>query len=305
MFQVFSRVKNHRPELWAATERGQILALLVPVRITLMNGLIAHLTAREVAYGSVLCSPSVAGHQALAVLLQSYVREAKVRSLFTELRNLDCLEDVQPILNDSGFRYEPHLNYLIDLKRTPEAIFNSIGRRTRKNIRHALNRSEVVTEEVNAREQISICYDLLSQTYRAARVPLADRSLFEAAYDVLYPRGLVRFTLARVGPTPIATSVELLYKDVVYGWYAGMDRSYGSYVPNELLMWDILRWAAGCGYRVYDFGGAGKPNEEYGVREFKAKFGGELVSYGRNVCTHAPARLWLSTKGFQVLRRWL
>ena len=29
--------------------------------------------------------------------------------------------------------------------------------------------------------------------------------------------------------------------------------------------------------------GAGKPNEKYGVRDFKAEFGGELVEYGRNL----------------------
>ena len=27
--------------------------------------------------------------------------------------------------------------------------------------------------------------------------------------------------------------------------------------------------------------GAGKPNESYGVRDFKAKFGGQLVEHGR------------------------
>ena len=45
---------------------------------------------------------------------------------------------------------------------------------------------------------------------------------------------------------------------------------------------------------VDDFGGAGKPDEPYGVRTFKAKYGGELVNYGRYVCVHSRGRLAIS-----------
>jgi hypothetical protein len=38
------------------------------------------------------------------------------------------------------------------------------------------------------------------------------------------------------------------------------------------------------------------------VRDFKSKFGGELVDYGRNRCAHSLWRLWLSEKGYQLLR---
>lgn len=60
----------------------------------------------------------------------------------------------------------------------------------------------------------------------------------------------------------------------------------------------------GNGYRLYDFG-TGRPDVEYGVRDFKAKFGGELVCYGRNTCVHAPRLLWLSERGYRLVRRWL
>jgi len=302
---VFSRVKGHQPELWAATRDGRVLALLLPVRITLMNGLLRYFTTRAVAYGGVLCAPGAEGQEALALLLRTYTQEVDGAPLFTELRNLSDMEAVQPILRQHGFVYEDHLNYLIDLKRPPEAILQSIGRRTRKNIRRGLRRGAVVVKEVQEREQVTACYDLLGQTYRAAQIPLADRSLFEAAFDLLYPKGMVRFTLARVGQDPAAASVKLLYKGVVYGWYGGMDRSYGSYMPNELLTWDILRWGAENGYRLYDFGGAGKPDEEYGVRDFKAKFGGELVSFGRYTCIHFPHRLKLGNLGYHLYRRLL
>jgi serine/alanine adding enzyme len=304
MFQVFASAKGHHPTLWAVIGGdGQILALLLPVQITLVDGLAHGFTTRAIAYGSVLCDLSPDGQQALALLLRNYTQKVNGGPLFTELRNLSNMEAIQPILKQHGFVYENHLNYLIDLKRPPEAIMQSIGSRTRKNIRRGLRRGEVVADEAKSRDQVGECYDLLRQTYQAARVPLADRSLFEAAFDVLVPKGMARFTLARVGQTPAAISVELLYRGVVYGWYGAVDRTFSSFVPNDLLTWQILRWAAENGYQLYDFGGAGKPEERYGVRDFKAKFGGDLMCYGRNTCVHAPWRFAISRTAYQLLRR--
>ncbi len=309
MFQVFARAKGHQPTLWAAVDdsdgESRLLALLLPVHVTLMGGLLRRLTTRAIAYGGVLCAPGPEGEKALSTLLQTYKREARGSALFTELRNLSDVSRLQPVLKDNGFVYEDHLNYLIDLNRPPEAMLQSIGKHTRKKIRQALRQGAVTVEECSRHEQVALCYRLLQKTYAAARVPLADWSLFEAAFDVLYPQGMVRFLLARIGDDCAAGSVELMYKDRVYGWYGGMDRAYSSYMPNELLMWCIFQWSAEHGYKIYDFGGAGKPDEEYGVRNFKAKFGGELVCYGRNTCVHTPRTLALSQGGYAVYRKLL
>ncbi len=302
MFQVFEQTKNHRPTLWAATDGARVLALLLPVQITQINHL-RRLTTRAVVYGSVLCTPDPKGQEALALLLRTYAQQVDGAPLFTELRNLSDLSAVQPILNTCGFDYEDHLNYLIDVQRPPEDILQSMGRRMRKQIRRGLRQDKVVIEEVKDIAGVNACYDLLQKTYQIAQVPLTDRSLFDTTFDLLYPKDMVRFTIARVNQIPVASSVELLYKDIVYGWYGGMDRAYSSYQPNELLMWHILRWSAENGYRVYDFGGAGKPDEEYGVRDFKAKFGGELVCFGRNTHAHSPILLRVSRYGYKIYRR--
>jgi lipid II:glycine glycyltransferase (peptidoglycan interpeptide bridge formation enzyme) len=305
MFQVFNSAKNHRPELWAVKNDRRILALLLPVQVTIIGNLLRRFTTRSVAYGSVLYVKGTEGQKGLALLLETYTREVKGAPIFTELRNLSDLHAIKPILSDYGFVYEDNLNYLIDLKRPPEAIMQSFGRSTRKKLRRALKRGEVVVEEVKELDQIAACYDLLSLSYRSAQVPLADRSLFEAAFDLLYPKNMIRFTLARVDQTPVATVVDLLYKDTVYGWYGGLDRAYGFYMPNELLHWHIFQWGAEKGYHLFDFGGAGKPDEDYGVRDFKAKFRGQLVCYGRNTYVHKPRVLRMSALAYKLLRKWL
>jgi len=304
MFQVFANTLGFKPGLWAAVDlSGYPLALLLPVQIAVMKGLMRKLTTRAVVFGGVLWKPDAEGLQALAVLLKTYINEKKDAPIFTELRNLWDLGAGLPVLQEYGFEYEPHLNYLIDLSDGPEAVFQAIGSRTRKNIRRGLNRGEVLVDEIKERDQLAQCYELLEKTYENAQVPLADRSLFESSFDILSSKGMIRFTQACIGEVAVATSVELLYKDVIYGWYGGVDRAYGNYVPNEIIMWRILEWGAKNGYRVYDFGGAGKPDEKYGVRDFKAKFGGELVSYGRNLYVHHPSMLWVSKIGYQTLRR--
>jgi lipid II:glycine glycyltransferase (peptidoglycan interpeptide bridge formation enzyme) len=301
MFQVFARARYHQPEVWAVMDdRSAVLALLTPVRVTLMNGVMRRLTTRSVAYGGVLCQDTPEGKTALRLLLTRYSANAGQRTLFTELRNVHDATDLQSTLTGCGYTYEPHLNYLIDLNRSAEAVLQGIGPRTRKKIRKGLRAGRVRVSQVADRAGLAHWYDVLQATYDNARVPLADRSLFEAAFEVLQPKGLARFYLATVDDAPAACSVELPYRDTIYGWYGGSDRAYSDDLPNEMLIWHVLAWGANNGYSLYDFGGAGKPDEEYGVRDFKAKFGGEQVCYGRNTRVHDSARLALSKAGYRL-----
>ena len=156
------------------------------------------------------------------MLLHSYKRDTRTTALYTEVRNLSKMNELQPVLNNNGFVYEDHLNFLIDLNRPPEKILQSFGRSTRKHIRRKIKKEEVVIEEVVRREQLALFYELLKKTYAAAQVPLADQSLFRAAFDVLHPQGMVKFLLAKVCDNYAAGSVELIYKDMIYGWYKSL-----------------------------------------------------------------------------------
>lgn len=284
MYQVFQHVNGFKPEIWVA--RGvehQILGLMLPVHITLFKKYLRRLTTRTVVFGGLLFDKTPIGFEAMDFLLKTYKKSVGLKSLFTEIRNSVSYGDFQQNLQNLGFQFEDHLNYLLDLSVSPEEIFNRIGPRTRKNIRHGLNQSKIMMTNVTNVEDVIESYELISNTYHNARVPLSDRSLFISAFNTLYPKGMIMWTNAVIDGSPRATSLELMYKDTVFGWYSGMDRAFASYVPNEMLMWHILQKSAEKGFVEYDFGGAGKPNVNYGVRDFKAKFGGNLVNYGRNI----------------------
>jgi len=303
MFEVFSRTKGYRPLLWAAVgDSGEVYALLLPVEIMLYDRLPKSM-ARMIVYGGVLCDSSPKGSEGLSILLDAYKKATRGKNLYTELRNISDTANHQPILTKHDFIYEDHLNYLINLDRSPEELLNSIGKRTRKHISRGLRKDDLCVEVVDDREGIDLCYELIHTTYQNASVPIADRSLFEAAYDVLFDQGMVQFLLAKVKGKPAAASVELVFKGVIYGWYSGMNREYTSYTPNEMLMWHILQWGAENGCHLYDFGGAGKPDEDYGVRDFKAKFGGDLVNFGRNKYIAFPLFYKFTEFSYKVARR--
>jgi lipid II:glycine glycyltransferase (peptidoglycan interpeptide bridge formation enzyme) len=71
----------------------------------------------------------------------------------------------------------------------------------------------------------------------------------------------------------------------VYAWLAcGDDYNYKSLSPSVMVNYAGVSCAAREGMPRFDFMGAGKPDDGgYGVRDFKLKFGGELVEYGRYV----------------------
>jgi lipid II:glycine glycyltransferase (peptidoglycan interpeptide bridge formation enzyme) len=66
-----------------------------------------------------------------------------------------------------------------------------------------------------------------------------------------------------------------------------------------------MEWAHEQGFRSYDSGGAGKPGVAYGVRDFKAKFGGQLVNYGRYQKVYSPWKLAVAERAYELGRRLL
>jgi hypothetical protein len=303
-FQVLRKSEGYEPILMAAVdENDHIQAIFNPVIINRIGGIFKKLSSYALVFGGVLPADGNKGQRALSLLLQTYEKKIKGRALLTEIRNVTDQSLVQPLLDRYGYKYEDHLNYINNLKSDQHTVFRNFGARLRKQIRREIKKRKVHIEEVKNRDQVSICYNLLRRSYRNARIPFSNRDLFQNAFSLLHPKGMILFTLAYVDATPVATSVDLIYKNRIYGWYGGVNRDYSAYVPNEMLTWYIFQWGMKKGLYIYDFGGAGKPGKKYGVRDFKSKFGGELVCFGRNTNKHNPIILALSKVGYEIYRR--
>ena len=101
----------------------------------------------------------------------------------------------------------------------------------------------------------------------------------------------------------IGIMVTLQYKNIVNDLYAGSKSKYYDKNPNDILPWEVFRQCKNVGKTIFDFGGAGKPDVPYGVRDYKMKFGGKLVNYGRYYLIHNPIKMKLAETGFKIYQK--
>ena len=304
MHRVFGETRNHRPGVWAAVgEDEAVHALLTPVAIATVGGPLRALTTRVVAFAGPLVSRGTSERAILETLLRAYQRQSPRAALFTEFRNPIDPGDLGPTLASCGFRHEAHLNFLVDLTLPEDELWERVAPSARRNVRKAL-RMEVTVEEARDPGGIAAGYGVLREVYRRIRVPLPDRSLFDAGFRILAPLGRFTMLLARVQERTIGVLTLLRYHGVVTYWYTGTLREDAAYRAGDLLVWHAIL-SGRAGDRVLDFGGAGRPDHPYGVRDFKAKYGGALLEPGRDVWVPSPLRMRVTTAGYEAVRRFL
>lgn len=301
MVRVFASAKGHTVlPLAAATDSGELLAMLVAVRVQTLPSPMGRFSSRSILYAEPLCHDSPASINALQQLIARHDSDVGRSVLFTEVRPLYASGPERMTMERCGYAYMEHLNYLVDVTRSLDELWSALDRSVRCAVRQCQRRGLEV-REVDAEHAVDQLYPLLQQSFAHSGVPLVDRSLFDAAAHELHPQGIVKFFAAYDGATPVAMDAVLTFKDRVFFWYAGVTRSVSG-SPCSLLRWHEIQWAHENGYEVCDSGGAGWPGIPYGVRDFKRKFGGQLVQYGRYRKVNAPWTLALAERAYELRR---
>jgi len=304
MAEVYRRTKNYEPITLAAIDENtkEIIGILQAVVVKEVGGLLGSFSTRSVIHGGPLVVEAEKGKEAVKVLLEHYDKMVQKNVMYTLIRNLYDTTFLSSFIEDAGYTYEGHLNFLIGLNRPEEEIWRDIHKSRRKGINRAANKG-VVIEEMRDKKNIPIFYDIVEETYKNARVPLADISLFESIFDILVPKNMAKYYIAKYENTIIGARLVTIYKKVIFDWYAGALVHYLPMHVNEALVWHILKEGASNGYRTFDFGGAGSPYKEYGVREFKRRFGGKMVNFGRYMKVYSPIKMKIAEKGFNIYRK--
>lgn len=293
-------VNNQKPFCYGVELGGELLALVAGVAITNYTWPISLLTSRAIISGGpVLKEPNP---EVLAFLLSRLSKALRGQVIFTQFRNLKDWGSLIPTFEQRGFTYVAHLDILIDLQQPEQDLIGKISKNKRKNVRKSLNkdcRFEEITDPKIYKSAIALVLD----TYKRAKVPAPDPSLLQAAFDQLRKKSqFIAFGVFYENEL-IGTRMELLYNGLVYDWYAGSHHKHTNKYPNDFLIYHLLLWAKDAGYHTFDFGGAGKPGVPYGVRDYKLKFGGELVEYGRFEKVHHAFRFQLGKLGLYLLQK--
>jgi len=300
MVDVYNSTKNYEPISLAAvdSESGEILAVLQAVIIRDAPSFIGSISSRSVINGGPIFLEEERGLEALKKLLTYYEEFLHNKAIYTQIRNIWNTDKSKSLLESLGYQYEPHLNYLIDLNRPIEEIWKDIHKPRRKGI----NRAEKIgmkIRKIENKNEIKDCYKLIKETYKNVRLPLADISLLESAYEKFYDAGFVDYYIATLDGEVVGSRVVLKYKGIVHDWYAGSKKEI-NYV-NEAVVWNMLCEYAGK-EKLFDFGGAGNPEKPYGVREFKKRFGGMEVNYGRYKKVHDKNRNKIMKLGLEIYK---
>ncbi|AKB84291.1 lipid II:glycine glycyltransferase FemX [Methanococcoides methylutens] len=305
MFNVYRNTKGYFPiKVCAVNEvTNEIDGVLLGVTIHEMTGLLGKgflgkFSTRSIIQGGPLVSDN--SIVTLSKMILEYDQKVQNNSLYNQIWNLN--DNKKLLQNMKYYKYEGHLNFLIKLDQPEETLWLKIHKSKRKNINRMLKKG-VIIEEIKNKKKIPVFYELLKETYSRVKVPLADITLFASAFDQLVPKNMARFFLAKYDDAYIGGRAILTYNDLIYDWYAAASNNALSMHPNECLVWHILKWGMDNNYKLFDFGGAGKPGMQYGPREFKREFGGDMVNYGRYTHIYSPLKMKFTDIGLKLYQK--
>lgn len=231
---------------------------------------------RAIVPGGILMRAGISG-DTLSVFLNYVGRQLSEQAIYIEIRNHFDYKSYQPYFEASGFEYHPHLNYLIALTE-PNEVFGRFNKSRQRQIKQAVA-SGVTWSVTLQKKDIDAFYTLLQHTYRAK----ARRPLFPVEYFyklVQQPEG--RLLVVKKDDTVVGGMACFQYAgNRLYELFICGDDSRKELYPSVMATWAGIDYAIQQQVAVFDFMGAGKPEAFYGVREFKNRFGGDLVEYGR------------------------
>ena len=280
-------------------ENGHLVGIIVGYTTQEKSPIKQLFTCRSIIIGGPLLDEHISS-DALSALLVA-VKQVTKGAIYVETRNFNDYSNWKEIFEPSGFTYQPHLNFHVDTTQLWETIENNIGKHRRKYIRLSYRDGVEVALEPTL-QQVKEYYAVLQDLYRTkVKMPLQPWAFFERLYHL----PSCKYLLVLYNNQVVGGSICMTLKNHgVYEWYAcGKDGVYRNIHPSSVTKYIGMKYASDNGYKVFDMMGAGKPNEAYGVRDFKAEFGGKLVEHGRFLLVRKPLLYWIGKTGIKLLKR--
>lgn len=220
--------------------------------------------------------------------------------IYIETRNFNDYSRWKEAFAKAGFDYMPHLNFHVDTS-SVEVVESNLGKSRKRDIRTSLRDGAAIIKQPTL-EQVREYYAILEHLYKTrVKTPLFPFSFFEKLWQ--HKDG--RFILVALNGEIIGGTVCVEQEGkCLYEWFAcGRDGEWKTIFPSTLATYSGIRYAAEHNCPRFDMMGAGKPDEAYGVRDFKAKFGGKEVEHGRFLCITKPLLYRIGVLGVNLLKK--
>lgn len=235
------------------------------------------LSRRAIVNGGPLLADDIAEDELSALLgaLKAYLQK---KVIYIETRNYVDYSRFRTVFEKNGFTYEPHYDFLVDVTDGDTWMKRMESSRIRF-VKSSLKNGATVVDsptEADVRGYYAVLKELYSKKIKRPLFPLD-------FFLSLYHAPFCKFLLVKYQEEIIGGTVCVFDEKMAYEWYVcGKDGVYKKIYPSTVATYSGISFAAGHGCRCFDMMGAGAPGDGgYGVREFKAKFGGELQENGR------------------------
>ena len=239
--EVYSKTRGCKPiAFMAADAEKKTIAALASTVFMDAGPVVVKLVSHAVCRGGPLFKPTKRGMMAGEASLMRLLESVKGECLYTRVYPLLENRDQISVLSHLGFSREDWLNYMIDLTKGKQATWDGMSKHRRKGIRRA-EQLGLDMVEVSTMDDLDTMYQILVATHEAAKIPLQDKSLFEALHRIMVPKGLAKMVMAYEGGAPVASRVVLTFSGIIYDWYAGSVESREEVNANEFLVWQLLR----------------------------------------------------------------
>ena len=297
-YRFYASVSEMIPFATAVEHNAKLRAVCVGYTTKENNAIKQHLTCRAIIIGGPLLADDATDEE-VASLLQA-IRRLGDKAIYVETRNFHDYSRWKAVFASNGFTYQPHLNFHVDTTSVDLAQAN-IGKHRWKYIRLSIRDGATMVENPTI-EQVREYYQILLDLYRTkVKTPLFSWEFFEK----LYYQPNAKYLLVELEGKILGGAVCVCVPNkAIYEWFAcGNDYYRKGIRPSSVATWYGIKYAAENGYPLFDFMGAGKPDESYGVRDFKAEFGGEMVEHGRYLCVRKSLLYKLGKLGVKILKR--
>ncbi|MCD4651096.1 MAG: aminoacyltransferase [Candidatus Cloacimonetes bacterium] len=278
MNRIFQR-SGYRVFPVIAYDNDKICAAAFGVLVKVKSAVSMRFLNRILLYGAPLFSNNETGKKGLSLVLENLRKLGKKHALFVEIRNHEpLLSEISPE-SFRNWEYFPYQNYIVDLSKGKESIWECISKYARNHVRKA-EKKGVVIRELTEQEFLK-AVNMMEKLYNNKNIPFIGQNIFHQAWKVFKPSGKIYAIGAFLEEKMIGARFSLPYAETLFDWYAASDRAFSKYYPNEALAWATIAHGCDLELSLFDFGGGSLKGQFYGPGKFKEKFHGKIVEYGR------------------------
>jgi FemAB-related protein (PEP-CTERM system-associated) len=243
---------GYRPVYAMATSGGTVQAVLPLFLVSSLLTGKALISSPFAVYGGILAT-SDAARAGLAQYLSALAQRLKVGH--AELRN------AYPEQRAGFAPVDRYVTFTQDIVPDDEALLELIPRKTRRMVRKALQLAYTtrMTDDYGAFEDL-----YLRNLHRLGTPSFPARHFTNLRKHFGKSVGVREVILEG---KVVAAVMNFYFRDQVLPYYGAADPLYNESAPSNFMYYDLMRWAAQQGYRLFDFGRSKKESGSYHFKE--------------------------------------